>query len=66
MNVQAHISGQISGQLPNQGTHVPIMPEPNGNVLPSQMQHIAQGHPRTTFQMDSELIRMRTFMHDRM
>lgn len=34
MNVQAHLSGQLSGQVPNQGT----MPQNNGN---SQMQNLA-------------------------
>lgn len=36
MNVQAHMSGQLSGQVPNQGT----IPQNNGN---SQMQNVVGG-----------------------
>ncbi|KAL6272461.1 hypothetical protein ACE6H2_023153 [Prunus campanulata] len=36
MNVQAHMSGQISGQVPNQaGTQMPVLPQHNGNSLPT-------------------------------
>ncbi|KAL6272468.1 hypothetical protein ACE6H2_023160 [Prunus campanulata] len=36
MNVQTHMSGQISGQVPNQaGTQMPVLPQHNGNSLPT-------------------------------
>lgn len=66
MNVQAHISGQISGQVPNQaGTQLPVLPQQNGNAIPPQMQNLG-GPPRTTGGMDPEVIRARSFMHDKM
>ncbi|PON37055.1 Histone acetyltransferase Rtt109/CBP [Parasponia andersonii] len=60
MNVQAHLSGQISGQLPNQ----PVLPQQNGNALPPQMQSLG-GPPRTANNMDPEVIRARTFMTEK-
>ncbi|MFQ6659376.1 hypothetical protein Gotur_028296 [Gossypium turneri] len=71
MNVQAHMSGQISGQVPNQGG----LPQQNGNPLqPSQMQNlgvaggvgvsgvVGTGGPHNTLNMDTDLMRIREFM----
>ncbi|KAK6284779.1 hypothetical protein POUND7_003731 [Theobroma cacao] len=72
MNVQAHMSGQISGQVPNQGG----LPQQNGNPLqPAQMQNLGVaggmggggvvgggGPPHNTLSMDPDLIRTREFM----
>ncbi|XP_062110978.1 histone acetyltransferase HAC1-like isoform X2 [Humulus lupulus] len=60
MNVQAHMSGQISGQVPNQ----PVMPQQNGNALPSQMQTLA-APPRTGNTMEPELFRARMYMQEK-
>ncbi|XP_062109366.1 histone acetyltransferase HAC12 isoform X2 [Humulus lupulus] len=62
MNVEAHMSGQISGQVPNQ----PVMPQQNGNALPSQMQTLA-APPRTGKwnTMDPELFRARMYMREK-
>lgn len=65
MNAQAHMSGQISGQVPNQaGSQLPVLPQHNGNV-PSQMQNVG-GPPRAMSSMDPELIRARQFMQEKM
>ncbi|GMN48158.1 hypothetical protein TIFTF001_017334 [Ficus carica] len=65
MNVQAHISGQISGQVPNQaGTQLPVLPQQNGNAIPPQMQNLG-GPSRTIGGMDPEVIRARSFMHEK-
>uniref|UniRef100_A0A7N0UYE9 histone acetyltransferase n=1 Tax=Kalanchoe fedtschenkoi TaxID=63787 RepID=A0A7N0UYE9_KALFE len=57
MNVQAHMSGQVSGQVPNQtGTQLPVLPQQNGVPLSSQMQSIGS---------QSELIRARSFMQQK-
>lgn len=60
MNVQAHMSGQISGQVPNQGG----LSQPNGNSLqPMQMHNVGVGgHVHNSFNMDPELLRAREFM----
>ncbi|XWS20574.1 hypothetical protein CRYUN_Cryun31cG0113900 [Craigia yunnanensis] len=72
MNVQAHMSGQISGQVPNQGG----LPQQNGNPLqPTQMQNLgvargvgvggvvgAGGPPHNTLNLDPDLIRTREYM----
>ncbi|KAJ8751197.1 hypothetical protein K2173_016378 [Erythroxylum novogranatense] len=63
MNVQAQMSGQISGQVPNQ------LSQQNGNNLPTpQMQNLASGGggaaPNSIFGMDPELHRARIFMRD--
>ncbi|KAG4177806.1 hypothetical protein ERO13_A10G000900v2 [Gossypium hirsutum] len=71
MNVQAHMSGQISGQVPNQGG----LPQQNENPLqPSQMQNlgvaggvgvsgvVGTGGPHNTLNMDTDLMRIREFM----
>lgn len=66
MNVQAHISGQICGQVPNQ------LPQQNGNPLPAvQLQNLAasSGGGLTSpsmFTMDPELHRARIFMREKM
>lgn len=76
MNVQAHMSGQISGQVPNQGG----LPQQNGNPLqPAQMQNLGVaggmggggvvgggGPPHNTLSMDPDLIRTREFMRGKM
>ncbi|KAG8638160.1 histone acetyltransferase HAC1 isoform X2 [Manihot esculenta] len=65
MNVQAHISGQICGQVPNQ------LPQQNGNPLPAvQLQNLAasSGGGLTSpsmFTMDPELHRARIFMREK-
>ncbi|KAG4196622.1 hypothetical protein ERO13_A06G182500v2 [Gossypium hirsutum] len=66
MNVQAHMSGQISGQAANQGG----LPQQNGNLLqPAQMQRLgvggasaAGGPPHTMSNMDPDLHRTREYM----
>ncbi|XP_022714681.1 histone acetyltransferase HAC1-like isoform X2 [Durio zibethinus] len=72
MNVQAHTSGQISGQVSDQGG----LPQQNGNPLqPAQMQNLgitgsvsaagivgAGGPPHNTLNMDPDLIRTREYM----
>ncbi|KHG19766.1 Histone acetyltransferase HAC1 -like protein [Gossypium arboreum] len=66
MNVQAHMSGQISGQAANQGG----LPQQNGNLLqPAQMQSLgvggasaAGGPPHTMSNMDPDLHRTREYM----
>ena len=73
MNVQAHMSGQISGQVPNQGR----LPQQNGNPLqPAQMQNlgiaggvgaVGVGGPlHNTLNMDPDLIRTREYMQGKM
>uniref|UniRef100_A0A2P2MUK3 histone acetyltransferase n=1 Tax=Rhizophora mucronata TaxID=61149 RepID=A0A2P2MUK3_RHIMU len=71
MNVQAHVSGQMSGQVPNQ------LPQPNGSSLPpTQMQNLATGGggggggggsdaPQTMFGMEPELQRARIIMQEK-
>ncbi|KAA8541502.1 hypothetical protein F0562_022654 [Nyssa sinensis] len=62
MNVQAHMSGQISGQVPNQtGTQLPGLPQQNGNSL-SQIQSLG-GH-RSILSMEPEFEKARNFMQD--
>ncbi|XP_049389853.1 histone acetyltransferase HAC1-like isoform X2 [Solanum stenotomum] len=57
MNVQ-QMSGQISGQVPNQsGTSLPGLPQQNGNPSPTQMQNPSVH--RTIPNMESELVRVR-------
>lgn len=69
MNVQAHMSGQISGQVPNQGT----MSQQNGN---SQMQNLVGGGaaassagglgPSRVSPVDSDILKLRQVMRIRM
>uniref|UniRef100_A0A5B7AU06 histone acetyltransferase n=1 Tax=Davidia involucrata TaxID=16924 RepID=A0A5B7AU06_DAVIN len=64
MNVQAHMSGQISGQVPNQaGTQLPGLPQQNGNFLSTQIQSLG-GH-RSTLNMEPEFDKARRFMQDK-
>ncbi|XP_010539592.1 PREDICTED: histone acetyltransferase HAC1-like [Tarenaya hassleriana] len=68
MNVQAHMSGQISGQVPNQGT----MTQQNGN---SQMQNLVGGSAptgagvgpgrSTVIPMDHEILKLRQYMRSK-
>ncbi|XP_010531959.1 PREDICTED: histone acetyltransferase HAC1-like [Tarenaya hassleriana] len=68
MNVQAHMSGQISGQVPNQGT----MAQQNGN---SQMQNSVGGSalsaagvgpsPGSVVPMDHEILKLRQYMRSK-
>ncbi|KAH1056329.1 hypothetical protein J1N35_034394 [Gossypium stocksii] len=72
MNVQSHMSGQISGQLSNQGG----LPQQNGNPLQSaQVQNLgvagvvsagaivgAGGPPQNTLNMVPDIIRTREYM----
>ncbi|KFK43875.1 histone acetyltransferase [Arabis alpina] len=66
MNVQAHMSGQLSGQVPSQGT----MPQNNGN---SQLQNLVGvtsagaaarvgSSPNTVGHMDHEINKLRQYM----
>ncbi|KAK3000281.1 hypothetical protein RJ639_022669 [Escallonia herrerae] len=62
MNLQAPMSGQISGQVPNQaGTSLPGLPQQNGSSVPNQMQNLL-GH-RSTLNMEPDLVKARTFIH---
>ena len=56
------MSGQISGQIPNQpGTQLPVMSQQNGNALP-QMQNLScSSRP-----MDPDFVRARHFMQEKM
>ncbi|KAL1319685.1 hypothetical protein HN51_064477 [Arachis hypogaea] len=64
MKLQAHIPGQISGQVPNQaGSQLPGLTQLNGNV-PPQMP-IMGGVPRPTINMDPELLRARSFIQEK-
>lgn len=66
MNAQAHISGQISGQVPNQaGSQLSVLPQHNGSALPPQMQNVG-GLPRAMSHMDPELLKARQFMQEKM
>ncbi|CAH8321388.1 unnamed protein product [Eruca vesicaria subsp. sativa] len=64
MNVQAHLSGQISGQVPNQGT----MPQSNGN---SQMQNgagvgagVGPSSRNIVGPMDHDILKLRHYMQN--
>ncbi|GKV26855.1 hypothetical protein SLEP1_g36076 [Rubroshorea leprosula] len=67
MNVQAQMSGQISGQVPNQGG----LSQQNGNPLqPAQMQSLgvgggSLGHPHNILSMDPDLPRTRELIKGR-
>lgn len=66
MNVQTHMSGQISGQVPNQaGTQMPVLPQHNGNSLPPQMQNLG-GPARAMSNMDPEIPTLRSIMQEKM
>lgn len=65
MNIQAHMSGQISGQVPNQaGVQLPGLPQQNGSSIPSQVQNL--GAHRNTGNMDPDLVRARKNMQIKM
>ncbi|XP_072953794.1 probable histone acetyltransferase HAC-like 1 [Typha angustifolia] len=60
MNLQAHMSGQISGQVPNQsGSQLSSLPQQHGTSLPSQIQN-----PRNP-SMDAELDAARATMREK-
>lgn len=64
MNVQAHISGQIAGQLPNQaGTQLPGVPQQNESPFSNQIQNLG-GHHNTMY--DPQLAKARRFMQEKM
>jgi len=65
MNVQSHMSGQISGQVPNQaGNQLPGLPQQNGNTFHMQMQNVAAQSNSSV--EGSEVIKIRRFMRDKM
>ncbi|KMS97152.1 hypothetical protein BVRB_7g178170 isoform A [Beta vulgaris subsp. vulgaris] len=63
MNVQGlqtHVSGQISGQVPNQNSNqLSGLPQQNGNTFHTQVQNMG-GH-----NVDVEVYKMRRFMRDK-
>ncbi|XP_057503767.1 histone acetyltransferase HAC1-like [Actinidia eriantha] len=64
MNMQAHLSGQISGQIPNQaGTQLPGVPQQNGSSLSNPIQNL--GGYLNTPNMDPELVKARKFMQEK-
>ncbi|GFZ04424.1 hypothetical protein Acr_16g0010480 [Actinidia rufa] len=64
-SIQAHVSRQISGQIPNQaGTQLPGVPQQNGSSLSNQIQHLG-GYPNTP-NMEPELVKARKFMQEKM
>lgn len=64
MNVQAHMSGQISGQGPNQaGNQLPGLPQQNGNTFHAQVQNLGGQNPSV---MNTELPKIRQFMRNKM
>lgn len=66
MKLQAHIPGQISGQVPNQaGSQLPGLTQLNGNALTPQMPALG-GVQRSTSNMDPEFLRARSFIQDKM
>ena len=63
--MQAHLSGQISGQIPNQaGTQLPGVPQQNGSSLSNQIQNL--GGYLNMPNMDPELVKARKFMQEKM
>ncbi|KAF7147333.1 hypothetical protein RHSIM_Rhsim03G0000100 [Rhododendron simsii] len=64
MNVQAHMSGQIAGQLPNQaGTQLPGVPQQNESPFSNQIQNLG-GHHNTMY-VDPQLAKARKFMQEK-
>ncbi|XP_077214645.1 histone acetyltransferase HAC1-like isoform X2 [Tasmannia lanceolata] len=62
MHMQVHMSGQISGQVPNQaGPQLPGLLQQNGDSLPSQMQNLGGLHNN----MEPELEMARQFVRER-
>lgn len=65
MNVQAHMSGQISGQIRNQaGTQLPGLPQQNGHPLSNQIQNL--GDHGNTPNMGTEFAKARRFIQEKM
>ncbi|KAL2321413.1 hypothetical protein Fmac_025792 [Flemingia macrophylla] len=65
MKLQAHIPGEMSGQVPNQaGPQLSGLTSLNGNALPHQMPPLG-GVPRSTINMDPEFLRSRTFIQEK-
>ncbi|GMH17538.1 hypothetical protein Nepgr_019379 [Nepenthes gracilis] len=59
--MQAHVSGQISGQVPNQaGTQFHGLSQQNGNPLQMQMQNLVAQRSRLI--MEPDIRQLRTFM----
>ncbi|XP_061360587.1 histone acetyltransferase HAC12 [Gastrolobium bilobum] len=64
MKLQAHIPGQISGQVPNQaGSQLPGLTQV-GNAIPPQMPTLG-GIQRSTINMDPEFLRARSFIQEK-
>ncbi|XP_052724002.1 histone acetyltransferase HAC1 isoform X3 [Vigna angularis] len=64
MKLQAHIPGEMSGQVPNQpGSQLSGLTQLNGNALAHQMPPLG-GVPRSTINMDSEFPRARTIIQE--
>ncbi|KAK7381468.1 hypothetical protein VNO80_00011 [Phaseolus coccineus] len=65
MKLQAHIPGEMSGQVPNQpGSQLSGLTQLNGNALAHQMPPLG-GVPRSTINMDPEFLRARTFIQEK-
>ncbi|XP_028238683.1 histone acetyltransferase HAC1-like isoform X3 [Glycine soja] len=65
MKLQAHIPGEMSGQVPNQaGSQLSGLTQLNGNALTHQMPPLG-GVPRSTINMDPEFLRARTFIQEK-
>nr|KYP53841.1 Histone acetyltransferase HAC1 [Cajanus cajan] len=65
MKLQAHIPGEMSGQVPNQaGSQLSGLAQLNGSALSHQMPPLG-GVPRSTINMDPELLRARAFIQDK-
>lgn len=65
MNVQAHITGQLSGQVPNQaGLQLTGLTQQNANPLPHQMQSL--GSFWNSSSMDPEVLMARKCVRDKM
>ncbi|KAF5940587.1 hypothetical protein HYC85_021754 [Camellia sinensis] len=61
---QVHMSGQISGQVPNQaGTQLPGLPPQNGSSLSNHIQNLAG--QCNTLNMEPELAKARRFMQEK-
>ncbi|CAK9135556.1 unnamed protein product [Ilex paraguariensis] len=63
MNLQAHMAGQISGQVPNQAAQLPGLPLQNGNTLSPQMQNLG-GHHNTP-NVEPDFVKARRFMQQK-
>lgn len=60
MNLQTHMSGQFSGQVPNQaGTSLPTMSHQQ-----NMMQNV--GGQRNTLNMEPEFLKARRFIQEKM